>query len=75
MVEAKLRLTEALGCRMRLRRQNIETQQLLVAASEGDWTPDDALRFQSFLFAFFRGLDKVLSFIPQPSILGECNLR
>ncbi|BDA49628.1 hypothetical protein COCOBI_14-2480 [Coccomyxa sp. Obi] len=44
--------------RMRLRRQNIETQQQLVADSDGDWTPDDALRFQSFLFAFFRGLDK-----------------
>lgn len=47
--------------RLHIRRQIICTQQEVVqsAEEETEWTPDDALRFQSFWFAVSRALDKV----------------
>ncbi|KAK9904804.1 hypothetical protein WJX75_002805 [Coccomyxa subellipsoidea] len=46
--------------RLHIRRQIICTQQEVVqsAEEETEWTPDDALRFQSFWFAVSRALDK-----------------
>ncbi len=49
---------------MTLRRRFIEQQQEVVRAmraqefTSSEWTPDDAIRFHSFLFAVFRALDK-----------------
>jgi hypothetical protein len=51
--------------RVQLRRHYRKKQESAVEAVQhqgvrpGGWTPDDVLRFQSFLFALFRALDKV----------------
>lgn len=60
---------------MTLRRRFIEQQREVVRAvheqdfSSNEWTPDDAIRFQSVLFAVFRALDKVR--LQMVNLLGQ----
>lgn len=61
-----------------LRRRFLEQQQEVVRATQeqqiqaNEWSPDDAIRFQSVLFAVHRALDKVslhLLIVPIPTDL------